>query len=432
MKKQLVILILSLSYVTFQQAAVVPASSVATSQFAVPVAARVRAQLPQGWVQSAAVESAVSVPLVEVNQDILSEVAAQSVLRPKKMWYEPGYSFSPRTQATDYFKQSDFSEKYGSAQSGGMFHPTRVNLMSRTEALNHLGLRDGFTEKELKTAFRAMTKKHHPDLGGSTEMMKKINESYSVLRDSSSSSSYQADGQSDDNAGRSQDDRRWQQAEQETRDQQWEEQQQRNTREQESQRQKWKEQERQEQKWGESQQRAKGSASGHKTPEYSYWDYAQQTMRNAGRTMSQAQEFAKSAWGSARPRVMSVVDKEKLLAGAIVAGGISLGDYAWFKYKYPHGEKFVVPGEATPDAWGWFTLKKQPSDSEIWKYLHEKSGGKINQKTHKLSDVSRKRSFTVHSDGRGNSYVRSQDSNDFNVIVEPKANPIENPIENPA
>lgn len=45
-----------------------------------------------------------------------------------------------------------------------------------------LGLAGSFTEEELKLAYRRASAQHHPDKGGSTEMMKKVNTAYELLK----------------------------------------------------------------------------------------------------------------------------------------------------------------------------------------------------------------------------------------------------------
>ncbi len=50
------------------------------------------------------------------------------------------------------------------------------------KAMKILGIESfPFTNKELKTNFRTLAKRHHSDKGGDDEMMKKLNEAYSIL-----------------------------------------------------------------------------------------------------------------------------------------------------------------------------------------------------------------------------------------------------------
>jgi curved DNA-binding protein CbpA len=57
-----------------------------------------------------------------------------------------------------------------------------VESMSHDEARSVLGLEPDHSEDELKTAFRAASKRHHPDLGGSPEAMKHVNAAYEKLK----------------------------------------------------------------------------------------------------------------------------------------------------------------------------------------------------------------------------------------------------------
>ena len=56
--------------------------------------------------------------------------------------------------------------------------------MSREDALDILGLKEGAAEKDIRTAYRKMMKKHHPDNGGSAYLAARINEANDVLNDS--------------------------------------------------------------------------------------------------------------------------------------------------------------------------------------------------------------------------------------------------------
>ena len=59
--------------------------------------------------------------------------------------------------------------------------------MSASEAEQILGLSGRYSASEVKSSYRKMSLKHHPDKGGSTEMMKKVNAAYEMLKKGSSS-----------------------------------------------------------------------------------------------------------------------------------------------------------------------------------------------------------------------------------------------------
>ena len=59
--------------------------------------------------------------------------------------------------------------------------------MSASEAEQILGLSGRYSAAEVKSSYRKMSLKHHPDKGGSTEMMKKVNAAYEMLKKGSSS-----------------------------------------------------------------------------------------------------------------------------------------------------------------------------------------------------------------------------------------------------
>ena len=54
--------------------------------------------------------------------------------------------------------------------------------MNYSEALNLFGFTDGFTEESLRKKYLELSKKYHPDMGGSDEMMKKVNAAYDALK----------------------------------------------------------------------------------------------------------------------------------------------------------------------------------------------------------------------------------------------------------
>ena len=53
--------------------------------------------------------------------------------------------------------------------------------MEYFEALEILKLSEEFNDEDLKKAYKSASKIYHPDLGGSTEMMQKVNEAYELL-----------------------------------------------------------------------------------------------------------------------------------------------------------------------------------------------------------------------------------------------------------
>ena len=58
----------------------------------------------------------------------------------------------------------------------------RPSTLTRSEALQLLGLDFSATESQIRSAFRAAAKQHHPDVGGDAEMFKRITEAYDVLK----------------------------------------------------------------------------------------------------------------------------------------------------------------------------------------------------------------------------------------------------------
>ena len=53
--------------------------------------------------------------------------------------------------------------------------------MSRTEALDILGLEEGASEDEIEAAYKALNVKHHPDQGGTDWLAARLNEARDIL-----------------------------------------------------------------------------------------------------------------------------------------------------------------------------------------------------------------------------------------------------------
>jgi hypothetical protein len=73
--------------------------------------------------------------------------------------------------------------------------------MSASEAEQILGLSGRYSASEVKSSYRKMSLKHHPDKGGSTEMMKKVNAAYEMLKKGSSSRNSRPSRSSSDSMG---------------------------------------------------------------------------------------------------------------------------------------------------------------------------------------------------------------------------------------
>ena len=70
--------------------------------------------------------------------------------------------------------------KMGKTGFGGPSTPNQT-MMSRTEALEVLGLEDGATDTEVNESFRRLMAQVHPDKGGSDWMAAKLNDARKTL-----------------------------------------------------------------------------------------------------------------------------------------------------------------------------------------------------------------------------------------------------------
>ena len=78
-------------------------------------------------------------------------------------------------QTGSFRKEADSSSDRGPAMS------SRPVAMSRREALNVLGLREGASKDEIRAAHRHLIQQTHPDKGGTNYLAAKINEAKDVL-----------------------------------------------------------------------------------------------------------------------------------------------------------------------------------------------------------------------------------------------------------
>ena len=78
-----------------------------------------------------------------------------------------------RRTRTDQRASDRNSESYG--RSG------QSSESSKRKAFHILGLKPGSSQELIKKAYRRLVKQHHPDLGGSAEEFRKINDAYQLL-----------------------------------------------------------------------------------------------------------------------------------------------------------------------------------------------------------------------------------------------------------
>ena len=58
----------------------------------------------------------------------------------------------------------------------------KSDTMTRREALDLLGLQAGATKREIDAAYKKRIKKAHPDMGGTADLTRKLNEARQILK----------------------------------------------------------------------------------------------------------------------------------------------------------------------------------------------------------------------------------------------------------
>ena len=75
----------------------------------------------------------------------------------------------------------DWRGQGGEQQGGAGRAGAAAGALSRAEALEVLGLKEGASDAAIRKAYRELMKKHHPDQGGSAWFAARINEARNVL-----------------------------------------------------------------------------------------------------------------------------------------------------------------------------------------------------------------------------------------------------------
>lgn len=81
-------------------------------------------------------------------------------------------------RGTGFFQQ--FAEKFSTILQNNNFNRTNDSI-SKAEALEIFGLREGASEKEIIHAYHRLMKSMHPDKGGSEYFAQKLNQARDVL-----------------------------------------------------------------------------------------------------------------------------------------------------------------------------------------------------------------------------------------------------------
>ena len=91
-------------------------------------------------------------------------------LRQRQRHRQEGTSHGRRTRSD---RRATDRESTGQGQSG--------SDDARSAALSVLGLKTNASQEDIKQAFRTLVKQHHPDLGGSADAFRRVNDAYQLL-----------------------------------------------------------------------------------------------------------------------------------------------------------------------------------------------------------------------------------------------------------
>ena len=81
-------------------------------------------------------------------------------------------------------RQIKAKTEQGGGQQSRQPSPPPQSTMSRTEALEVLGLSEGVSTEDIEAAYKALIVKNHPDQGGTDWLAARLNEARAVLLDS--------------------------------------------------------------------------------------------------------------------------------------------------------------------------------------------------------------------------------------------------------
>ena len=91
------------------------------------------------------------------------------------------FELKNRQQSSHQSRRTRTDRRSSARRSDSYGHGTNTTEFSMREALDVLGLKRGASQDAIKKSYRHLVKQHHPDLGGSANEFRKINEAYQRL-----------------------------------------------------------------------------------------------------------------------------------------------------------------------------------------------------------------------------------------------------------
>ena len=128
--------------------------------------------------------AAVPKPMTKKRSAVLAAFALYGIRSREWLDEDPQrvvFELKNRQQSSRQRRRTRTDQRASDRDSGSYGNDTNPWEFSVRDALQVLGLKRGASQDEIKKSYRRLVKHHHPDLGGSADEFRKINEAYQQL-----------------------------------------------------------------------------------------------------------------------------------------------------------------------------------------------------------------------------------------------------------
>ncbi len=102
---------------------------------------------------------------------------AEQIQDPQRVVFE----LKNRQQSSRQRRRTRSDQRASDRSSQAYGNGNNASEYSIREALDVLGLKRGASQDAIKKSYRRLVKNHHPDIGGSADEFRRINEAYQLL-----------------------------------------------------------------------------------------------------------------------------------------------------------------------------------------------------------------------------------------------------------